>query len=88
MGFGPFSKAVSPCFLYFKTKQPRIKLAKCLKSEGRNTKPGDIKHSVKMRKDFPKLPGYLKIKLPFQPRDSILKDYEETAICDCNIPVL
>lgn len=41
-----------------------------------------------MGKDFPKSPGYLRIKLLFQPRDSVLKGYEEIAICDFNIPVL
>lgn len=86
MGFGTFSKAKNPCFALFQNKTTQDKISKM--SEERNTKTGDIKHSVRMEKDFPKLPGYLKMKFPFQPRDSILKGYEETVICDFNIPVL
>lgn len=52
-------------------------------------KTGDTKHSVRRGFCFffLELPAYLKIKPPFQSSDSVLKGYEEIAICDFNIPV-
>lgn len=69
-------------------KQPSIRLSKCQKYEGRNTKTGDMKHSVRRGIFFfIELPGYQKIQPLFQSSDSGLKGYEEIAICDFNIPV-
>jgi len=50
------------------------------------TRRRDMKHSVR-KEDFSRITCYLKIKPPFQSRDSDLKGYEEIAICDFNIPV-